>query len=424
MLGIVMFITTLLLLMVGVPVAFVFGATSLFFAFISPDVGVDIFNFLPYRIYGVMQNTTLMAVPLFILMGLILQKSKMAENLLKTMSYILRGVKGGLALSVVVVGVILATTTGIVGASVVMMGVIALPVMMKYNYDQSLASGTVLASGTLGQIIPPSIILIILGDVMSVSVGDLFRSAVIPSAILVSLYIAYILYSTSKSGDIVILDRESGGTALEMISATFPPFILMFTVLGTIFLGIATPTESASIGVIGAIFLTLLNRSFSIKLLKDAGEETLKITGMIFIILFGATAFSLVFNELGGTDLIVEFFTESVESKTLFIVIAMLLIFVLGFFIDFVEIAFVVVPILLPVVNAFGIDPLWFAILLAINLQTSFLTPPFGFALFFLKGAVGDMIDTVKMYKGVLPFIAIQLITLLLIAFFPAILIF
>jgi tripartite ATP-independent transporter DctM subunit len=418
-----MFLSALILLVLGVPVAYLFGGVALLFASISPEVGIDIFNFLPYRIYGIMQNTTLLAVPLFILMGIILQKSRMAEDLLKTMSYMLRGVKGGLALSVILVGLILATTTGIVGASVVMMGVIALPVMMRYNYDSSLASGTVLASGTLGQIVPPSIILIILGDVMGVSVGDLFKSALVPSAILVSLYIAYILYSTKDSGDIVILDRDSGGSTADMIKAIFPPFILMFSVLGTIFIGVATPTESASIGVTGAIILTAINGSFSLKLLREAGEETLKITGMIFIILFGATAFSLVFNELGGTDYLVEAFTSSIESKTVFILVAMLIIFILGFFIDFIEIAFVVIPIILPISVAFGVDPLWFSILIAINLQTSFLTPPFGFALFFLKGAVKDSVKTIDMYRGVLPFIAIQLITLFIVALFPEILI-
>jgi len=419
LIGLIMFFTALGLLLLGIPVAFVFGTTAIIFTVISLDFGFEIFNFLPFRIYGIMQNFTLMSIPLFILMGNIMEKSGIAENLLQTMGQLLGRFKGGLAISVVLVGLILATATGIVGASVVMIGVISLPIMLKYQYDNALASGTVLASGTLGQIVPPSIVLIILADVMSISIGDLFSVALIPSMLLVALYIFYILWKTSSSDNQPQKVDLGDITPLQLIKSLLPPTLLMFAVLGSIFLGVASPTESASIGVLGAIILTILNRRFSLKLLKEASDETLKITGMVFMILFGATAFSLVFNEWGGTDLLLRVFTEDIGDKNLFVLISMGLIFILGFFIDFIEIAFVVVPILLPIVTEFHIDPLWFAILIAINLQTSFLTPPFGFALFFLKGAVGDMVKTIDIYRGVIPFIIIQMVVLGIIYLFP-----
>jgi tripartite ATP-independent transporter DctM subunit len=415
-----MFFTALGLLLTGIPVAFVFGTTSIIFTAISLDFGFEIFNFLPFRIYGIMQNFTLISIPLFIFMGIILEKSGLAEELLRNMSRVLSSFRGGLAISVVIVGVILATTTGIVGASVVMIGVISLPIMLKYNYDRSLASGTVLASGTLGQIIPPSIVLIILADVMSISIGDIFKSALIPSMILVSLYILFILYK-SRGSRIIIVEKDENESLKTLAFSLIPPIFLMIIVLGSIFLGFASPTESASIGVLGAVILALSKRKLTFNSLIKSADETIKMTGMVFMILFGATAFSLVFNEWGGTDLLLEIFTENVESGELFVLISMTLIFVLGFFIDFIEIAFVVVPILMPIIQQFQIDPLWFAILIAINLQTSFLTPPFGFALFFLKGAVGDLIKTVELYRGVVPFIAIQILTIAIIYFFPEI---
>ncbi|HIC10616.1 MAG TPA: TRAP transporter large permease subunit [Campylobacterales bacterium] len=422
MIGIIMFFTALALLLLGIPVAFVFGTTAIIFTIISLDFGFEIFNFLPFRIYGIMQNFTLISIPLFILMGTILEKSGLAENLLKTMGSLLGRFRGGLAISVVLVGLILATATGIVGASVVMMGIISLPVLLKYRYDKALASGTILASGTLGQIVPPSIVLIILADVMNLSIGDLFSASLIPSMILVALYILYIVFKTSSSSNPPEKVDLGDITTFELLKSLLPPLFLMVAVLGSIFAGIASPTESASIGVLGAVLLTILNRKFSIKLMKEASDETLKITGMVFMILFGATAFSLVFNEWGGTDLLLKIFTEEIGDKNLFVAISMGIIFLLGFFIDFIEIAFVVVPILEPIVVEFGIDPLWFAILIAINLQTSFLTPPFGFALFFLKGAVGNLVDTLSLYRGVIPFIIIQLIVLGIVFLFPGIL--
>ncbi|MCD6258644.1 MAG: TRAP transporter large permease subunit [Helicobacteraceae bacterium] len=420
MIALLMFVVVLALLMVGIPVAFVFGAASIMFAFFIPELGLDVFAVLPFRIYGIMSNTTLMAVPLFIAMGLLLEKSLMAERLLIAMSALFRDVRGGLAVSVVLVGALLAASTGVVSASVVMMSVIALPLMLKAGYDKGLASGTVAASGTLGQIIPPSIILIILGDVMSVSVGELFAGAILPGIVLVGLYILYILIKSFLSPEVAPTSLELKEISFtEILLAIIPPLLLMVAVLGSIFAGIASPTESAAFGVIGALVLALMNKSLNFEMLRYASLGTVKLSGMIFMILIGATAFSLVFNELGGSDLILEFFTEDIADVWIFIAIAMLSIFILGFFIDFIEISFIIVPILVPVMHAFGIDPIWFAILIALNLQASFLTPPFGLSLFFLKGAAGESIKTIEIYKGIIPFILLQVVALGLVLLFP-----
>jgi len=331
-------------------------------------------------------------------------------------------VRGGLAISVVLVGAILAASTGIVGASVVMMSLIALPLMLKHNYSPALASGSIAASGTLGQLIPPSIVLIILGDQMHLSVGDLFRAAVVPGLLLITLYVIYILVISYLNKDIApaIVSDEPYGTVLkEAIKEIIPPLLLIGVVLGSIFAGIASPSESAAIGVLGAVVLAVGKKTFSFEMLRYAAIETVKLTAMIFMILIGATAFSLVFNELGGGDMAMEFFAGDMGDKWMFILIAMLVIFLLGFFIDFIEIAFVVVPILVPIVASFGIDPIWFAILIAMNLQASFLTPPFGFALFYLKGAAGDKVSTGAIYKGVIPFILLQVLALGIIVMFP-----
>ena len=420
MIAMLMFVIVLALLLVGIPVAFVFGSVAMAFAFLIPNLGFEVFEVLPFRIFGIMSNTTLMAVPLFIAMGLVLEKSQMAERLLVSMSALFRGVRGGLAVSVVLVGAMLAASTGIVSASVVMMSVIALPLMLKAGYDKGLASGTVAASGTLGQIIPPSIILIILGDVMSVSVGDLFLGAVLPGLVLVGLYVAYILIRAFLQPSCApVLETTQDVSIKELLIAIVPPLLLMVAVLGSIFAGIASPTESAAFGVVGALLLSLLNKSLSFEMIKYATLETVKLNGMIFMILIGATAFSLVFNELGGSDIILEFFSEDIGDVWVFIGVAMLAIFILGFFIDFIEISFIIVPILVPVMAAFGIDPIWFAVLIAMNLQASFLTPPFGLSLFFLKGAAGDTIKTMEIYKGILPFILLQLLALGLVVLFP-----
>ena len=420
MIALVMFVVALLLLLIGVPVAFAFGGVAMMFAFLIPEVGFEVFNILPFRIYGIMGNTTLMAVPLFIMMGLILERSGMAERLLISMSAMFKGVRGGLGVSVVLVGAILAASTGIVSASVVMMSVIALPLMINAGYNKSLASGTIAASGTLGQIIPPSIILIVLGDVMSVSVGDLFVGAVLPGMTLVSLYITYILIRAYfKPDDAPAMRSDENVTVFDLLKAIVPPLLLMVSVLGSIFAGIASPTESAAFGVLGGLILSALNKTLNKEMLHYSLFGTMKLTGMIFMILIGATAFSLVFNELGGSDLILEFFSEDIGDVWVFIGVAMLSIFILGFFIDFIEISFIIVPILVPVMAAFGIDPIWFAVLIAMNLQASFLTPPFGLSLFFLKGAAGDRVTTMEIYKGIIPFILLQLLGLGLVLMFP-----
>ena len=417
-----MSILTLFLLMSGFQVAFVFAGVALLFALISEDLGLEVLEMLPYRVYGIMRNVTLMAVPLFILMGLILEKSKIAEELLLSMGKLFGGIRGGLAISVVIVGAILAASTGIVGASVVMMSLIALPLMLKNRYRPELATGSIVASGTLGQIIPPSIVLIVLGDQMHLSVGDLFKSAVVPGILLIILYILYILiYSrlNPKVAPAIKSDEEYSVMLKDAIKVITPPLLLILAVLGSIFAGVASPTESASIGVVGALILTALNRQLSFNLLKYASVETVKLTAMIFMILIGATAFSLLFNELGGQDIVLEFFKNDMGGKWSFIIFSMLIIFFLGFVIDFIEIAFVVVPILVPIVHSFGIDPIWFAILIALNLQASFLTPPFGFALFYLKGASGDLVTTAQIYRGVIPFIILQILALIIILLFP-----
>lgn len=420
MISLFMFVVVLVFILVGIPVAFVFGGVAIAFALLIPQLGLDVFAVLPFRIFGIMSNTTLMAVPLFIAMGLVLERSKMAERLLISMSALFRNVRGGLAVSVVLVGAMLAASTGIVSASVVMMSVIALPLMLKAGYDKPLASGTVAASGTLGQIIPPSIILIILGDVMSISVGDLFMGAVLPGLVLVGLYIAYILIYSYFKPHVAPIPKDIKVISFkEIVISIVPPLLLMVSVLGSIFAGIASPTESAAFGVVGAIILSGINKSLNFDTLKYASLETVKLSGMIFMILIGATAFSLIFNELGGSDLILDFFSHDIGNVWAFIAIAMLSIFILGFFIDFIEISFIIVPILVPIMEAFGIDPVWFAILIALNLQASFLTPPFGLSLFFLKGAAGDTIKTIEIYKGIIPFILLQLLALGLVLLFP-----
>jgi len=422
MTGIILFIAAFILLMLGVPVAFAFGGSAIIAALLDPNIGLDVFGLLPYRIYGIMQNFTLMAVPLFIFMGFILEKSKIAENMLESIGKLFGPIRGGLAIAIVLVGAILAASTGIVGASVVMMTIISLPIMLRHNYSPKLASGVIAASGTLGQLIPPSIVLIILGAVMNISVGDLFKAAVIPGIIVVGLYILYVLIVAFIKPEIapaIKSDEPYSKILIQALKSLLAPFILIALVLGSIFAGFATPTESAAIGAVGAIILTIFYRTFSFELLRYASVETIKITAMIFMILIGATAFSLVFNESGAGDMVTEFFTDSISNKYIFIAITMGLIFILGFFIDFIEITFIVIPILLPIVEEFDIDPLWFALLIAINLQTSFLTPPFGFSLFYLKGAAGDKIDTKDLYLGIIPFILIQLLTLLIVLFFP-----
>lgn len=438
MIGIVMFFAALMMLVIGFPVAFTFGSVSIFFGIaaavieLMPDatlVAVSeefflMFSMMPFRMYSIMTNTILMAIPLFIFMGIVLQKSALAERLLESMGALFGKVRGGVAVSTVLVGALLAASTGVVGASVVAMGVISLPVMLKYGYSKKLATGTICASGTLGQIIPPSIVLIILGDVFQQPVGDLFKVALMPGLILVGMYVIYILCVAffDKDAAPAILDIEDIGKGTKIVKALMaiiPPLTLIVMVLGSIFMGIATPTESASVGAVGALTLAAMYRKLSWKIVDESLQETVKITAMVFAILIGATAFSMVFVYSGADYIVEEFLTTLPGEKWGFLILSMLTILALGFFIDFIEISYIVVPILLPISEAIGIDPLWFAILIAMNLQTSFLTPPFGFSLFYLKGVSPPEVRTVDIYKGVLPFIVIQVIVLISIVLFP-----
>ena len=419
-----MFFAALLLLLVGFPVAFTFGGVALIFGVFAE--GPDMFAFMPYRIYSIMENTVLMAIPLFIFMGIVLQKTRLAEQLLESMGKLFRGVRGGLAISTILVGALLAASTGVVGASVVAMGLISLPVMLKYNYDKRLACGTICAAGTLGQIIPPSIILIILGDVMGIPVGDLFKAALAPGLVLIGVYVTYILlnsYFKPDTAPALPMDKADGATMREQyfsaIKAVLPPLILILVVLGSIFAGIATPTESSALGGFGALVLALLYRQLNWKMVYESSIETVKITSMVFAILLGATAFSMAFTYTGGDEIIEELLLGLPGEQMGFLILSMLVILVLGFFIDFVEISFIIVPMLAPVADALGIAPLWFAILIAMNLQTSFLTPPFGFSLFYLKGVAPDSIKTTDIYKGVVPFIIMQVAIVISILFFP-----
>ncbi len=421
-----MFLALTILLMAGFPVTFTLLGTSLCFGLIG--FGWNFFNLLPLRIWGVMTNDTLLAVPLFVFMGVMLERSGLAEELLDTMGLLFGRIKGGLAVSVVLVGALLGASTGIVGATVVTMGLLAVPIMLKRGYQKELATGTVSASGTLGQIIPPSIVLVLIGDIVGVPVGDLFMGAVFPGLVLVGLYIIYIFAAALIRPEIApAIPREELAALTpkilftRVIKALFPPLFLMVAVLGSIFAGIASPTEAAAVGAVGATFLTLANRKFTINILREVMSSTMQLTCMVFIILVGAAAFGLVFRGLGGDGLVREFLGGISESHGKYFVLAivMLLIFIIGFFLDFIEITFIHVPVLAPIMIEFGFDPLWFCILIAVNLQTSFMTPPFGFSLFYLKAVTPPEIKTGHIYRGIIPFVIFQMIGLLIVILFP-----
>ena len=421
-----MFLAMSILIMVGFPVTFTLLGTALTFGLIG--FGWNFFNLLPLRIWGVMNNVTLLAVPLFVFMGVMLERSGLAEELLDTMGMVFAKIRGGLAVSVVVVGALLGASTGIVGATVVTMGLIAVPTMLKRNYQKELATGTVAASGTLGQIIPPSIILVLLGDIIGVPVGDLFMAAVFPGLVLVLLYIAYILVACIiKPEWAPLIPKEeldalkSGELWTRVSKALFPPLFLMVAVLGSMFAGIASPTEAASVGAVGATILTIMNKKFSYSILREVCYTTMQLTSMVFIILVGAAAFGLVFRGTGGDTLVREFLggLAATHGKWFVFTIVMLVIFIVGFFLDFIEIVFIHVPVLAPIIIEFGIDPLWFCVLLAVNLQTSFLTPPFGFSLFYLKAVTPPEVETGHIYRGIIPFVILQLIGLTICVLFP-----
>ncbi|MBI9085672.1 MAG: TRAP transporter large permease subunit [Desulfobacterales bacterium] len=421
-----MFLALTILLMAGFPVTFTLMGTALACGLIG--FGWNFFNLLPLRIWGVMTNVTLLAVPLFVFMGVMLERSGLAEELLDTMGLAFGRMRGGLAISVVLVGALLGASTGIVGATVVTMGLLAVPTMLKRGYNKSLATGTVSAAGTLGQIIPPSIVLVLIGDIVGVPVGDLFMGAVFPGLVLVGLYIIYIIIATLIWPEWAppIPKEELAALTPKILfhkftRALFPPLFLMVAVLGSIFAGIASPTEAAAVGAVGATILTVANRKFTFQILREVMRTTTQLTCMVFIILVGAAAFGLVFRGMGGDELVRHFLGGIAEhhGKWFVLAIVMGLIFIIGFFLDFIEITFIHVPVLAPIMIEFGFDPVWFCILIAVNLQTSFMTPPFGFSLFYLKAVTPPEIKTGHIYKGIIPFVFFQLIGLLIVIFFP-----
>jgi tripartite ATP-independent transporter DctM subunit len=421
-----MFLALTILLMAGFPVTFTLMGTALCFGLMG--FGWSFFNLLPLRIWGVMTNVTLIAVPLFVFMGVMLERSGLAEELLDTMGLLFGRMRGGLAISVVIVGALLGASTGIVGATVVTMGLLAVPTMLRRGYQKELATGTVSASGTLGQIIPPSIVLVLIGDIVGVSVGELFMGAVIPGLVLVGLFILYIAVISFLKPEWAPaipkaeLDAISPSQLLARVGkALFPPLFLMVAVLGSIFAGIASPTEAAAVGAVGATLLTVANRKFSMQILQEVMQTTVRLTCMVFIILCGAAAFGLVFRGLGGDGLVREFLGSLAHkySHNVVLAIVMGLIFVIGFFLDFIEITFIHVPVLAPIMIEFGFDPVWFCILIAVNLQTSFMTPPFGFSLFYLKAVTPPEISTGHIYRGIIPFVIVQIIGLTIVVLFP-----
>lgn len=421
MIALSMFLVCLIMLAFGFPVAFTFGGVALFYGLYFE--GLDLFLMVAERMHSIMTSVTLMAVPLFIFMGLILEKSGIAENMLEAMGSLFGRIRGGLAVSTVIVGMLLAAATGVVGASVITMGLIALPIMLKYGYDKRLATGVICASGTLGQIIPPSIVLIIMGDVLQRPVGNFFRAALIPGLLLVGLYILYclILAWLRKETAPAIPNKESSliQQYWHALKTIIPALSLIMIVLGTVIIGIATPTESAAMGSVGAIVLATLNRKFKISMLHQVAMETTKVTTMVFTILAGATFFSMVFTYTGGDEAAELLLQHLPGGKWGFILLMMLIIFLLGFFLDFVEIAYIFIPMITPLLIKLGIDPLWFGILVALNLQTSFLTPPVGFSLFYLRGVAPPTVTTLDIYRGVIPFILLQVLALALVALYP-----
>ncbi|WP_293266909.1 TRAP transporter large permease subunit [Neptunomonas sp.] len=444
-LSLFLFLGAVLVLLMGYSVAFSLAGTGLLFAGIGALTGHFDSVFLeaiPNRLFGIMNNEVLIAVPLFVFMGVMLEKSKIAEGLLDTMSILFGSMNGGLGISVTIVGMLLAASTGIVGATVVTMGLLSLPTMLRRGYDPQVACGVICASGTLGQIIPPSIVLVLLGDVISsayqqsqidqglfspetVTVGDLFLGALIPGLLLVLAYTLYIVGKAITSPSSVPAIPKEERDAVDnlwskVLSALVPPILLIGLVLGSILGGLATPTEAAAVGAVGAVVLAIFKRNFNMKTLTSVMRSTTQVSSMVFIILVGASIFSLVFRGFGGDDMVRDFLTDLPGGVWGALAMVMLVMFLLGFFLDFIEITFVVVPIVAPILLTMGLDPIWLGIMIALNLQTSFLTPPFGFALFYLRGVAPESISTGQIYRGVIPFIAIQLTMLGLLAAWPA----
>ncbi len=440
-----MFLAVGVVLLSGYPVAFCLGGVALMFGIgglLTGQFAVSELTFLPGRLFGIIENTSLMAVPLFVFMGVMLEKSRVAERRLASMGRLLAVFPGGLGLAIVLVGTLLAASTGIVGATVVTMGLLSLPTMLRHGYSPRLATGLICATGTLGQIIPPSIALVLLGDVLStayqeaqlrqgnwsldtVSVGDLFVGALIPGLILVGLYLLYVLVISSLRPDMApAMKREDArvdgvSEDASLISGLVAPLLLIVAVLGSILAGYATPTEAAGVGAFGSLLLAAINRQLDRHILRETVRGTTRVTAMVFMILIGASLFSLVFRAFGGDETVAHLFDALPGGTVGAILVVMLIVFLLGFILDFMEITFVVVPIVGPVLLAMGVDPVWLGVMIALNLQTSFLTPPFGFALFYLRGVTPPEVPTAHIYKGVIPFILIQLIMLGILALFP-----
>ena len=421
--------TTLLL---GYPVAFTLAGVSILFALICVPLGIfdpTIFKSIPIRIFGIMNNVTLLTVPLFIFMGTILEKSGVAAKMLENMAKAFKGIRGGLSVSIIIVGALLAASTGIVGATVVTMGLMSLPILISQGYEKSFSTGLVASTGTLGQIIPPSIALVLLGDVMSsayqraqnnmgifsqqtVTVGDLFIGAIVPGIMICVGYLIYTIYKNGNNKNIKVYLNGQSVEKIELLKTLALPIILIFLVLGSIFAGIATPTEAAAIGAFGALVIALINKKINLSFLKETSEKTAIVSTMIFTILIGASIFSLIFRGVGGDELIDLIFNSIPGGNYTALIFVLIIIFLLGFILDFIEICYVIVPLVAPPLLMMGFDPVWLAILFAINLQTSFLTPPFGFSLFYLRGVADETIQTSEIYRGVIPFILIQLLIL------------
>lgn len=422
-----MFAVLFVFLLSGFPVAFALAANGLLFGYLAIEQGLmnsALLQAIPERIFGIMSNDTLLAIPFFTFMGLVLERSGMAEDLLETAGKLFGRVRGGLAYAVILVGALLAATTGVIAASVISMGLISLPVMLKYGYSPRVAAGVIAASGTLAQIIPPSLVLIVLADQLGVSVGDMYAGAMLPSLTLVALYLAYVFVVSRIKKDALPPLPDLGHTsALQTISTVLlvliPPLLLIFLVLGTIFLGVATPTEGGAMGAVGALVLAAAKRRLSLPVMKQALEATTKLSSFVLFILIGSTVFSLTFRAIGGDLWVEQLMTNLPGGQIGFLVAVQLLIFVLGCFLDFFEIAFIAIPLLAPVAHKLGIDPIWFGVMIGVNLQTSFLTPPFGFALFYLKSVTPPEVKTGDIYKGILPFILIQIAMVVLIYLFP-----
>ncbi|HJP39698.1 MAG TPA: TRAP transporter large permease subunit [Gammaproteobacteria bacterium] len=446
MYALLMFAAVVGILLLGFPVAFTLAGTALSFALVGVATGLfdpTFLNTMPSRIFGIMNNGMLVAVPLFVLMGVTLERAHIAEDLLETLGALFGHLRGGLGIAVTLVGMLLAASTGIVGATVVTMGLLSLPTMLKRGYDPAIATGIICASGTLGQIIPPSIILVLLGDVLSsayqqaqlnqgifspetVSVGDLFIGAIIPGLLLVSLYIIYLIIigklrpsAMPGNHESVAHAADTGPMLLHVFYVLLPPLLLILAVLGSILAGLATPTEAAAVGAVGALFLAAIRGELSTRKVTDIGRTTARISSMVFLILIGASVFSLVFRGYGGDDVVRNFLLAMPGGVAGAVITVMLVMFLLGFVLDFIEITFVVVPIVGPVLLGMGLDPVWLGIMIAINLQTSFLTPPFGFALFYLRGVAPDDVATSAIYRGVIPFVALQIFVLILLAVWP-----